>query len=137
MTEVKQGKAVANAKKQSQGHQQDKLTQKAIDKSLLEVPILRFGQSTNNFIKFKEALSTAALIEFGDEAKLIQLGEYYEIPMPDESDYEVSGNPRLSERMYEMACVEWIKEKNKMKAKRAGLYGFIWRYLSQESRDKM
>jgi hypothetical protein len=75
MTETKQSKEVANAKKQSQGQQQDKLTQKTADKrDLLEVPILRFGQSTNNFIRFKEALSTAALIEFGNLANLIQLG---------------------------------------------------------------
>jgi hypothetical protein len=43
----------------------------------------------------------------------------------------------MSDRLYEIACAEWIKEKNKMKAKQAGLYGFIWKHLSLESRDKM
>jgi hypothetical protein len=57
--------------------------------------------------------------------------------MPEEEDYKIPGNDKMSERKYEMACVEWIKENNKMKAKRAGLYGFIWRHLSLESRDKM
>jgi hypothetical protein len=65
MTETK-CKTVSNAKKQGQGQHQDKITQKSADKSLSEVPILRFRQSNNNFIKFREALSTAALIEFGD-----------------------------------------------------------------------
>jgi hypothetical protein len=124
MTETKQSKAVANVKKQGQGQQQDKLTQKTADKrDLLEVPILRFGQSTNNFIQFREALSTAALIKVGDVVKLIQLGKYYEIA-PVEPDYKIPGN-------------EWPvmngKENNKMKAKQAGLYGFIWRYMSLES----
>ncbi len=136
MTETK-GKAAANTKKPGQGQYQDKTTQKLADKCLSEVPILRFGQSNNNFIKFKEALSTAALIEFGDVAKLIQLGAYYEIAMLEEKDYEIPGNDRMSKRMYEMACVEWIKENNKMKGKRAALYGFIWKHLSLESWDKM
>jgi hypothetical protein len=57
--------------------------------------------------------------------------------MLEEKDYEIPGNDRMSERMYEMACVEWIKENNKMKGKQAALYGFIWRHLSLESRDKM
>jgi hypothetical protein len=138
MTEGKQSKTVAGAKKQSQGQQQDKGIQRTVEKrELTEVPILKFGQSTNNFTKFKEVLSTAALIEFGDVAKLIQLGKYYEIEMPDEADYVVPLNERMSDRLYEIACAEWIKEKNKVKAKRAGLYGFIWKHLSLESRDKM
>jgi hypothetical protein len=92
MTETKQSKAVANVKKQGQGQQQDKLTQKTADKrDLLEVPILRFGQSTNNFIQFREVLSTAALIKVGDVVKLIQLGKYYEIA-PVEPDYKIPGN---------------------------------------------
>jgi hypothetical protein len=57
------------------GQQHDKLGQKTTEKKdLSEVPVLKFGQSMNNFIKFKEALPTAALIEFGDVGKLIQLG---------------------------------------------------------------
>jgi hypothetical protein len=138
MTKTKQGKAVASAKKQNQSQQHDKLGHKTTEKKdLSDIPVLKLGQSMNNFTKFKEALLTAALIEFGDVGKLIQLGEYYDIARPEEEDYEVPGNPRMSERMYEMACVEWMKEKNKMKSKRAGLYGFIWRHLSLESRDKM
>jgi hypothetical protein len=54
-------------------------------------------------------LSTAALIEFGDVGKLIQLGAYYEIEMPDEADYVVPLNDKMSERLYEIACAEWVK----------------------------
>jgi hypothetical protein len=109
MAEGKQNKAATNVKRQSQGQQQDRSTQKSTDKKeLSEVPILKYGQSTNNFIKFKEALSTAALIEFGNVGKLIQLGVYYDIAIPDEADYVVPMNARLSERMYEIACGEWV-----------------------------
>jgi hypothetical protein len=90
MAEGKQNKAATNMKRQGQGQQQDRSTQKSTDKKeLSEVPVLKYGQSTNNFIKFKEALSTAALIEFGNVGKLIQLGVYYEIAIPDEADYVV------------------------------------------------
>ena len=101
MIETKQGKPVANAKKQYQSQQHDKLGQKTTErKDLSEVPVLKFGQSTNNFIKFKEALSTAALIEFGDVGKLIQLEAYYDIATPEERDYEIQGNERMSQKMY-------------------------------------
>jgi hypothetical protein len=32
--------------------------------------------------------------------------------MPVESDREIPGNVRMSERLYEMACAEWLKENN-------------------------
>jgi hypothetical protein len=102
-----------------------------------DVPLLRFGVASNNFLKFKEALSTAALIQFGDVAKLIKLDEYYVLPMPDEDDYEVIGRPAMSEKLYDLACAEWVKANNRMREKRAHLYGFIWKYLSLESRDKI
>ncbi len=88
MTETKQGKAVASAKKQNQSQQHDKLGHKTTEKKYLsEIPVLKFGQSMNSFTKFKEALLTAALIEFGDVGKLIQLGEYYDVARPEEEDY--------------------------------------------------
>jgi hypothetical protein len=61
---------------------------------------LRFGSASNNFLKFKEGLSTAALVQFGDVAKLIELDRYYEIPMPDEDDFEIIGRPVMSEKMH-------------------------------------
>jgi hypothetical protein len=42
--------------------------------------MLRFGAASYNFLKFKGALSTAALIQFGVVAKLIELDVYYVAP---------------------------------------------------------
>jgi hypothetical protein len=43
----------------------------------------------------------------------------------------------MSEKLYDLACAEWVKANNRMREKRAHLYGFIWKYLSLESRDKI
>ncbi len=40
------------------------------------IPILKYGPS-NNFAKFKEAISKAALKQYGDLGKLICQGSYY------------------------------------------------------------
>jgi hypothetical protein len=58
-----QPKKMQNQQKVEKGHQ-DK-------REVGDVPLLRFGVASNNFLKFKEALSMAALIQFGDVAKLI------------------------------------------------------------------
>jgi hypothetical protein len=89
-----------NQQKVEKSHQDKK------DKDSGDVPMLRFGTASNNFLKFKEALSTAALIQFGDVAKLIELDKYYKIPMPDEDDYEIVGRPAMSEKLYDLACME-------------------------------
>ena len=46
-----------------------------------EIPLLRFGNN-NNFHKFREALSKAALREYGHLGKLIELEQYYSPNMP-------------------------------------------------------
>jgi hypothetical protein len=93
--------------------------------------------ASNNFLKFKEVLSTAALIQFGDVAKLIETDEYFVLPMPDEDDFEAIGRPAISEKLYDSACAEWVKANNRMREKRAHLYGFIWKYISLESHNKI
>jgi hypothetical protein len=132
----KKTEAQVQAKKVNQ-HQQkvEKGHQEKRDNG--DVPVLRFGSASNNFLKFKEALSTAALIQFGDVAKLIKLDKYYEILMPDKDNYEIVGRPVQSEKLYDLACMEWVKSTNRMKEKRAPLYGFIWKHMSLESRDKI
>jgi hypothetical protein len=120
---------------QSQQHKVDKNHNER--KEIGNIPLLRYGVASNNFLKFKEALSTAALIQFGDVAKLIKLDKYYVAPMPAEDDFEVPGRPEISEKLFDLVCAEWVKTNNRMKEKRAHLYGFIWKYLSLESRDKL
>jgi hypothetical protein len=45
------------------------------------IPILKYGPS-NNFAKFKEAISKAALKQYGDLGNLIHQGSYYVPPEP-------------------------------------------------------
>jgi hypothetical protein len=60
-----QPKKMRKQQKVEKGHQEKKKGG--------EVPLLRFGTKSNNFLKFKEALSTVALIQFGDVAKLTKV----------------------------------------------------------------
>jgi hypothetical protein len=133
----KKTEAQGQAKKtQNQGqHKTEKANQEKQDVG--DIPMLRYGNASNNFLKFKEALSTVALIQFGDVAKLIELEKYFEIPMPDEDDYEIIGRPAMSEKLYDLACMEWVKSNNWMKEKHAHLHGFIWKHMSLESHDKI
>ncbi len=51
------------------------------------IPILRYGPS-NNFMKFTEALSNKALLDYGNLGKLIKQGY---IVLPDQPDRETYG----------------------------------------------
>jgi hypothetical protein len=125
-------------KVQNQQSQQQKVEKSHHEKKEIgDVPLLRYGTASNNFLKFKEALSTAALIQFGDVAKLFELDKYYKTPMPEEDDFEVPGRPAMSEKLFDQACAEWVKMNNRMKEKRAHLYGFIWKYMSLETETKL
>jgi hypothetical protein len=57
-----------------------------------EVSILTFGPN-NNFAKFKEALSSKALHEYGDLGRLIDAGTYYAADPPEQTDYDLVNDP--------------------------------------------
>jgi hypothetical protein len=63
-----QPKRMQNQQKVEKGYQ-DK-------REVGDIPLLRLGVASNNFLKFKEALLMAALIQFGDVAKLIEIYSY-------------------------------------------------------------
>ena len=44
-----------------------------------DVPLLKFG-SGNNWLKFKEKISTACVERYGDLGRLMELDNYYELP---------------------------------------------------------
>ncbi len=57
-----------------------------------EIPVLRYGPA-NNFSKFKEAMSKAALKNYGNLGRLIQLeGRYYQPTRPDRGDYDLAND---------------------------------------------
>ncbi len=65
----------------SRRHGRNAATAGLAKKNPEEIPLLHFGNN-NNFHKFCEALSKAALREYGHLGKLIKLEAYYSPTMP-------------------------------------------------------
>jgi hypothetical protein len=101
-----------------------------------EIPILRFGPG-NNFHKFKEALSKAALREFGLAGKLIDLEKRFEPPVPTRADFFLTGVAVDDETLYQEAVKGWTKIKLDLSMKEPMLYAMIWQYLSPKSVDEI
>jgi hypothetical protein len=97
---------------------------------------LRFGAG-NNFFKFKEALSKAALKEFGLAGKLIDLERRFEPPVPTRADFLLIGIVADDETLYQEAVKGWTKIKLDLSMKEPMLYSMIWQYLSPESVDEI
>jgi hypothetical protein len=70
------------------------------------IPILRYGPS-NNFMRFKEALSKKALLEFGNLEKLINQGF---IVMPDLPDRDTYGLDNDADGLNKLAYLEDMKQ---------------------------
>jgi hypothetical protein len=96
------------------------------------IPMLHYGKG-NNFHKFKDALSEAALKEFGNLEKLINLGKYY-VP---EFNPTLPPGMTLSTKQRESLEVEMVKEYNKQVENRPKLYGLIRQHMSLESKDEV
>jgi hypothetical protein len=67
-------------------------------------------------VKFKEAISKAALKNYGNLGRLIQLeGRYYQPPRPDHNDYNLTNGPNdLNKTEYLEDMKEWCKETKAM-----------------------
>jgi hypothetical protein len=108
---------------------------KAEDKSE-GIPILKYGKG-NNFYKFKTAVSTQAMKEFGNLGKLINLEAYY-VPVFDPPDLTDQGLTAAQLNAMRLdALKSHLKVIEKMKADRPKLYGLIWEKMSVESRDEV
>jgi hypothetical protein len=101
-----------------------------------EIPVLRFGAS-NNFHKFKEALSKAALREFGLAGKLIDTEKRFEPRVPTRADFMLTGVVADDETLYQEAVKGWTKIRLDLSMKEPMLYAMIWQYLSPESVDEI
>jgi hypothetical protein len=102
-----------------------------------QLPILTFGPN-NNFAKFKEALATKALREYGDLGRLIESGHYYVPDLPDPDDYDLVTDPyQLNRAMFLEQQKLFMKHQEDMVNQRPKLYAMIWQYLSQESKDEV
>jgi hypothetical protein len=105
------------------------------------IPILKYGPG-NNFAKFKEAISKAALKEYGDIGKLIHQGTYYIPPAPDKATYgsldpaiDIDG---MNKATYLKDMTAYQKKIREMEDDCSKLFSLIMMYLSEESlRSKM
>ena len=131
------------SKDQPQGHRQRKWqkykprTDQPKKKDPEEIPILKYGPQ-GNFAKFKEAISKAALRDYGHLGKLIDTGEYYKPPEPNTADYDFVNDPYgLNKALFMEAMKDYRKELHKMHADRPKLYALLMQYLSEESLDEV
>jgi hypothetical protein len=97
------------------------------------IPILRYGPS-NNFMKFTEALSNKALLDFGNLGKLIKQGYIVLLEQLDRETYglddDTDGLNKLDYledmKAYRHEIADFRKDKPK-------LYALILQHLSDES----
>jgi len=124
-------------KKHWQKNKQHRFEGRKKDKDPEEIPILKYRPS-NNFYKFKEALSKAALRDYGHLGTLIKTGDYYKPPEPDIADYDlVNDTYGINRATFMEDLKESRKELLKMHADRPKLYALIMQYLSEESLDEI
>jgi hypothetical protein len=101
------------------------------------LPSLTFGPN-NNFAKFKEALASKALRDYGDLGRLIESGHYYVPVPPDPDDYDLINDLyQLNHAMFLEQQKLYMKHQEDMVNQRPKLYAMIWQYLSQESKDEV
>jgi hypothetical protein len=96
-------------------------------------PMLCFGKG-NNFHKFKQVLWEAALKEYGNLGKLINLGMYY---IPEFSQPTLPPGMVLSTKLQESMEIEMFKEYNTQVEIWPKLCRLIGQYMSLESKGEM
>ncbi len=102
------------------------------------IPILKYGPS-NIFAKFKEAISKAALKQYGDLGKLIRQGSCFIPPEPNRAMYGPFNSANDPDGLKKATYLEAMKHHQKklasMEDDRAKLFAMIMMYLSEESLD--
>lgn len=101
------------------------------------IPTLKCGKD-NNFHKFREALSDASLIKFGNLGRLINDEKYYIpafVPLILPAGHALSAE---EEKMMKKEAVKlYARELARMEADRPKLYVLILQHLSVESREEV
>jgi len=107
-----------------------------------DVPMLRFGPN-NNFVLFKERMSTACMEKYGPLGRLINKEAYWMPSDIEESDFMVKdkdGNMVLT-NVSKQSMAQAIKERitliAKMKSNRDNMFAYIESKLSKESLDEV
>jgi hypothetical protein len=96
------------------------------------IPVLKYGPS-NNFTKFRDALSKAALKEFGPIGKLIKQ-EKLEMPEePDRAEYNFADPDGLDRAIYLEELKKYNRRLEEYEKNAPKLFWLILQYLSDES----
>ncbi len=97
------------------------------------ITILKYGPS-NNFMRFKEALSKKALLEFGHLGKLINQGFIVMPDLPDRGTYGLDDDADgLNKLDYLEDMKQYRREIADYKRDKPKLYALIMKYLSNKS----
>ena len=99
------------------------------------VPILKYGTNTNLAV-FKQKLTVAAMMLFGDLARLVETDEYYEPPKIKIEDYDLDNDPHgLNLEELKDARKTRQRKIDQMRDNRSAFYAFMYDRLSNESVD--
>ena len=99
------------------------------------VPMLRHG-TENNFPTHKKKLAVAVLEKYHDLGRMIDLGEYYVPDAVDADLYDLDDDPHgLNLSEYKDARKTRLRNMDRMKSDRAGMFAFMMLHLSNESLD--
>ena len=101
------------------------------------VPVLRYGPD-NNFAKFKEKLSRAAIEKYGDLGRLVETGQYFEPTEPNIEDYDLDNDPHgVNVADYREDMKDFRRKISQMEDDKPILYATILGKLSTESMDEL
>jgi hypothetical protein len=119
-------------RKQSRWQRKGQYNPEQKKKDAEAIPILKYGPS-NNFAKFKEAISKAALKQYGDLGRLIRQGSYYIPPEPNRATYgpfDTANDPDgLKKATYLEAMKHHQKKLASMEDDRARPFAMIMMYM--------
>ena len=99
------------------------------------VPLLKNGEHCN-ILKFKNSLSAYLKGEFGKVARFIETGEYEE-PTLDRSSFEGEQDEIIKDKLATEAVREYMLAKRKYNEAKERIYGKIWGFCSDGSRDEI
>ena len=100
------------------------------------VPLLQFGDE-NNWIKFRDKLSTACVEKYGDLGRLVDTEDEFKPPEINEAEYPAWETNELQKMLYLDSQKTRAKQIREMKVSRSKMYACIISKLSRESMDEI
>jgi len=98
------------------------------------IPVLKYGPG-NNFAKFRDALSKAALKEYGQLGKLIKQERLDKPEEPDRASFVFTDPDGIDRAVYLEDLKQYRRKLEEYQRDAPKLYGLILQYLSDESME--